>query len=362
MHSLLSILSIAVLLFSGCTDDASQKEAKTEEKSTPSVLVANAQTHDFNASVSIAGSAKPNQQVQIYAMSDGYLKQTTVDIGDFVRGGDVVAVLDNPELLSQRAKLQAEFNGKKALYERLRNVYEKTPQLTSVFDVENAKAEFESLKAELSAVAVQIAYLSVKAPFSGVITQRFVDKGAIIQNALNNANSAALFEIQDIDPIRLNVHVPESDAPLIHKGMIANIVFPELPNQDFNAKVSRTSFGLNEATRTMEVQIDIANKEFTIRPGMYAKVNISINGHKDTLSVLNEALGNIKGESFVYVVENQKVRKVVVKTGIRDNKFTEIINGDIDAEDAVVVQGKEFCSDGASVDAKSLTNKKERPL
>ncbi|TKI71206.1 efflux RND transporter periplasmic adaptor subunit [Sulfurimonas crateris] len=358
MSSLITFLTITILFFSGCTNDAAQKEVvKTEEKRVPTVLVANPQKHEFDASISIAGSAKPNQQVKIFAMSDGYLKQTMVDIGDFISQGATVALLDNPELFSKKAKLQAELNGKKVLYERLKSVYEKTPQLISVIDVENAQAEFESLRAQLHAIEIQTSYLKVKAPFSGVIIQRFADKGSMIQNGLNNPNAVALFEIQDINPIRLSVDVPETDAPLIHKGMIANITFPELPTQNFSAKISRTSFGLNEETKTMEVQIDIPNKDFKIHSGMYAKVEIPINGHKNTLCVPNEAVGNIKGESFIYVVGNQKVRKVVIKTGVRDKKFTEILHGVIDASDAIVISGKEFCFEGASVDAKHVTSR-----
>jgi RND family efflux transporter MFP subunit len=264
-------------------------------------------------------------------------------------------VLENPELLSEKSKLEAELKGKKSLYERLKNIYDKTPQLSTIADVEKAEADYESAKAQLNGLQSQINFLQVKAPFAGVITNRFADKGAIIQSGLNNSNSMALFEVQDLQPIRLTMDIPETDAVLTDKNTKVEITFPELPNGKYSATVSRIAYGLNENTRTMKIEIDLPNKDLKIRSGMYAKVEIKRSGHKDVLSVPNEAIGNVKGQSFIYVVENNICKKVEIKTGIRDEKFTELLGGEIKETDNVVIQGKEFCSNGATVQIK--TNK-----
>jgi len=166
-----------------------------------------------------------------------------------------------------------------------------------------------------------------------------------------------LFEIQDVQPIRLTIDVPETDAALISKSTKVEVTFPEMPDLKFSSVVSRIAYGLDENTKTMKVEIDLPNVDLKIRSGMYAKLEIQRSGHKDALSVPNEAIGNIIGQSFIYVVENGSVRKVEVKTGIRDEHFTELLSGEIKPTDKIVVQGKEFCSDGASIQIKELTTK-----
>lgn len=351
------IIPLTILLFVSCGNEKGEKQTTSENRNVPTVLVSNPEAHQFNATLQIAGTVKPNQQVKLYAMTNGYLQSLKADIGDFVKEGQTLAVLENPELFSEKSKLEAELKGKKSIYERLKGIYEKTPQLTTIAEVEKAEAEYESVNAQLKNVLLQINYLNVKAPFSGVIVNRFVDKGAVIQSGLNNANAMPLFEIHDVQPVRLIIDVPETDAALINVGTKVEVNFPELTEVKISATVSRIAYGLDESTKTMKVEIDLPNVDLKIRSGMYAKVEIQRSGHKDALSVPNEAIGNIKGQSFIYVVENGKVRKVDVITGIHDEKFTELLSGEIKATDKIVVQGKEFCSHGAVVNAKVQTSK-----
>jgi len=353
----LILIPLIMLLTSCGGNKKEEQQTETENRNVPTVLVSNPQTHQFNASLQISGTAKPNQSVKLFAMTNGMLREVNVDIGDFVKQGQTLATLDNPDLIQQKAKAEADYNGKKSIYDRLKSVYDKTPQLTTIAEVEKAQSEFESAKATLNALTAQVGFLNIQAPFAGVIVNRYFDKGATIQSGLNNSNAMPLFELQDLQPIRLTIDVSETDAVLIDKTTTAEITFPELPNGKYTATVSRIAYGLDEATKTMTVQIDLPNTDLKIRSGMYAKVEIQRSGHKDALSVPNEAIGNVKGQSFIYLVENGTVRKVEVKTGIRDEKFTELLSGEIKPTDKIVVQGKEFCSDGATVQTKDLTTK-----
>lgn len=335
-------------------------ESKTEpanSKQAPFVLVANPKHYSFNSGLQITGTANPNQLVRLYAMTSGFLHQLRADIGDFVKEGQVIAILHNPELFSSKEKIEAELKGKKSIYERLKSIYEKTPQLTTIADVEKAQAEYETTQAQLNGLLLQISYLNVKAPFSGVITNRYVDKGAMIQSGLTNASAMALFELQDLQPIRLEVSIPETDAALIDKNTKAEITFPELPDAKYTARVSRVAYGLDANTKTMKIEIDIPNNNLKIRPGMYAKLEIKRSGHKDALSVPNEAIGNIKGQSSIYVVQDGKVKKIAIKEGIKDAAFTELLDAPVTTSDQVVVQGKEFCYDGAVVNVKEQSSK-----
>ncbi len=361
MNSINSVISIILIpfflsLLSSCGKKSEEQQTQTQSGNTPIVLVSQPVKHEYKAVLQIAGTAKPNQQVKLFAMTNGYLQKLSADIGDFVKESQTLAVLENPELFSEKSKLEAELKGKKSIYERLKSIYEKTPQLTTIADVEKAEAEYESIKAQLNAIQQQIDFLIVKAPFPGIVINRFVDKGSIVQSGLNHSNAMPLFEIQDLQPIRLTVEVPEMDATLIQKGTKVTVTFPELPNETLLATVSRIAYGLNEATRTMKVEIDLPNKDLKIRSGMYAKVAIEKSGHKGALSVPNEAISNVKGQSFIYVVNNGTVKKVEVKTGIRDDQFTELLSGEIQTTDSIVVKGKEFCFDGAIVQTKVFSS------
>jgi CzcA family heavy metal efflux pump/RND family efflux transporter MFP subunit len=350
-------IPLILMSFSSCGNKKEGQQTKTENRNIPTVLVANPQTHLFNASLQISGTAKPNQHVKLFAMTNGMLREVNVDIGDFVMQGQTLATLVNPELLQQKARAEADLNGKKSIYERMKNIYEKTPQLTAIAEVEKAKSDYESAVATMNAYTAQADYLVIKAPFAGVIVKRFFDRGATIQSGLNSSNALPLFELQDLQPIRLQIDIPETDAVVISQGTKAEIEFPEMPLVKISATVSRIAYGLDETTRTMKVEIDLQNGDLTIRPGMYAKVEIQRSGHKDVLSVPNEAIGNVKGQSFIYLVQDGKVKKTEVKTGLRDEKFTEVLNAGIKPTDRIVIQGKEFCSDGALVNVKEQATK-----
>lgn len=346
-------LPIAIALLTACTD-AKDQQSLALVTTTPTVLVSHPETYVFRAALQLSGTAEPNQIVKLYAMTSGLLQQLKADIGDFVKADQVLAILENPELHSSKARLSAELKGKESIYLRLKNIVEKTPQLTRVADVDNAEAEYKSIKAQLDGVLLQIGFLTVKAPFSGVITRRYAHKGAIIQSGMNETDAMPLFELQDIRTIRLRVDVPETDVARLDKNSLADITFPELPEARYSADVTRLAYGLDSATRTMRVEIDIDNVGYTIRPGMYAKVVFKNSQGESVLAVPNEAIGNIQGKSFVFLVKNGKAVKVDVTTGMRDEHYTELLDSTIIARDAVVIRGKELINDGAQVQVKSL--------
>ena len=155
----------------------------------------------------------------------GMLSQMRKDIGDKVRKGEVIATLSNPALIQQRIKSSVTFNAKKATYQRLNSVYQKTPALTNIQTVENAEADYQASKANLAALNNRVSFLNIRAPFSGIITKRMVDKGSMIQNGLNEDNPQAIAEIQEMNPIRLTIPVPESDAVAIKKRNVCSSYF-----------------------------------------------------------------------------------------------------------------------------------------
>jgi multidrug efflux pump subunit AcrA (membrane-fusion protein) len=277
----------SLLLLASCNQPQETTTAKagnsTASTKVQTVEVILPSTRSFNAQMQISGTAMPNQKAMIHAMESGYLRQLNKDIGDKVSKGEILARLYNPEISQQLAQseadlaiaeamlqtLQSELNSAKSedkisasYFARLKSISEKTPALTPIVEVEKAEAATEMAKAKVAtmearikahqqrieAVKKQVQYskvrsgmLAIKAPFSGIITGRYLDVGSTLQSGISNSGASAIFEIQDIDPIRLTLPIPETNAAAVRKGMEVKVVFPELAGADFTAKVSRNA-------------------------------------------------------------------------------------------------------------------------
>lgn len=362
------IFLIAVVSFTACHSSHENKNENTTTANLPVVLVAQPQTNSFENSFSLAGEAMANQEVKLYAMSNGYVKMWKYDIGDMVKKGRTLAVLSNPELAEEQEKAKAELDGDASIYNRLEGVYKKTPELVPLEQVDESKAKYESAVAALNVVDSEISYLTIRAPFDGIITNRYVDTGAIVQNGLDRPYTEPLFKIQDISIIRVNVSIPEVNSPYIVPGTPVTVTFTDLPHTVFNAKVSRISYGLNEDTRTMLAQIDISNKEHLVHPGMFANVNFMVSAADSSISVPTQAIGTYEQQSYIYKVipvdstsgninwsNGVKciVKKVNVQTGISNTRYTQITYGALKANDKIIVSGNAQCSDGSAVIAKT---------
>jgi RND family efflux transporter MFP subunit len=348
----IAIFTVLIGFFSACNNQETKvpENQATSSNKIQKVEVVHPKQRSFLAEVLITGTAKPNQIVSLYTMESGMISRMRKDIGDRVHEGEKIGTLENPELQQQQLKWKAELHAKKANYDRLNAVYIKTPALTNIQMVENAEAEYLSTKATLDAINNRIGFLTIKAPFSGIITKRFVDKGALIQSGLNQSNPQAIVEIQEIDPIRLSIPVPESDAISISEGMDVKVTFSELSGKVRQAKVSRISNALDPKSKTMQVEIDLKNPDGILMSGMYAKVLLQINSRDNILSLPAIAKTSHKNESYVLVVENKTVKRIPVKIGLSDRNYFEVLNAEITAETKVIVQGKGLVNQGQIVE------------
>ena len=389
----LFLISIPLFLLASCQNkQAEQPAAAGSNSKTTTVEVVNPSRNAFTAEVQITGSAMPNQQVTLHAMESGFVKSIRKDIGDAVQKGEVIAVLENPDLVQLLKRAEAGLSRAKAVQlkadanllkaqamekaataaaNRLNAVFVKTPSLTPVAEVERAqasaasaladvsiaKAEIEAAKkevaalmAEKDAVSMRIQMLTVRAPFSGIVTKRYVDDGAAIQSGLSNSNPKPIVEIQATNPIRLTLPLPESDAAAVRTGMEVTVSFPELPGESFKAKVSRTANAIDPTSGTMQVEIDLPNSKSTIKPGMYAKVAMQISSRKDVLSLPQEAQVMDKDEFFLLLVKDGKVVQVPLKKGLSSKEFFEVLNSDVTEASQVIVQGKGLVKAGQMVE------------
>ncbi len=329
--------------------ERNKKIIQTEKN--PNVKVVTPQQRSFTSTLQIIGNALPNKQVNIHAMEGGFLSELKKDIGDKVQKGDILAVLNNPELtreleINKVAKQVAEAN-----YLRFKKVIAKTPELTTLQEFEKVEATYLMANAKYKAITNRDSLLSIRAPFSGVITTRNVELGALIQSGINNTNAAALFEIMDMETIRLTIALPETEVDNISKGMQAEISFTELPGEQFSAQVSRMANAIDNRTKTMQVQLDIPNRNGKIKAGMYANVAIQLQSTGDKISLPNEVLIAIKSEFFILQVKDGIVKRTLIKKGLSNTQFFEVLSNEINENSKVIVEGKAMVKEGMKVKA-----------
>jgi len=346
-------MPIILIFLASCntkTNDSQTGNNQGPGTKAPIVEVTTPRQRDFTAEINIVGTAKANQVVKLHAMESGFVRRMYKDIGDPVREGEMIAELENPEVTRSYQKQKALMEAKKSIYERLKSIAEKTPALTSLDQIETAEAEYESTLAEYKATADRLGFLKVKSPFSGVVTKRHVDKGALVQSGLTEDNAVPLVEVMELEVIRLGVPLPESDVSAVKVGTEASIVFPELAGQTFAAKVSRISRALNPRSKTMDIEIDIQNPDLEIKPGMYARVNMQISSRENVLSVPNTALVVYQDDFFVYVVESGAVNRVPIRSGLQNKDFFEILDADIKLDTKIITRGKNLVEPGMKVE------------
>ena len=345
-----SLSIIAALWFTSCgRDEKAMSQPREPSSKTQRVEVTTPAYRSFVSEVLITGTAEPNREVMLHAMESGFVAAVYRDIGDAVKKGETIARLENPELYRQKQQLTAEVEGKKSIYERLQSTYDKTPAITPLQLLEDAKADYLSLKAQLDAVDDRLSFLEVKVPFSGIITQRFIDEGAMVQSGINNPDAMALFELQEVSTIRLSIPLPESDAGAVHIGMEAEVTFPELPGESVLARVSRTANSLDPDSKTMKVEIDLPNSDGKIKPGMYAKALMKITSRDSVLSLPVTAQGMFQNQPVILMVVDRKVERIVLRKGLSDKDYFEVLNPEITPQAQIIIQGKGLVKPGEIV-------------
>lgn len=197
-------------------------------------------------------------------------------------------------------------------------------------------------------------YARIRAPFSGVVTKRYVDRGAFIQTASTSQNAAPIATVAALDQVRLYVNVPEAEARFLQVGTPVKVTTTGLPDTTLAGRVARTSGSLDTKTRTLLAEVDLPNKDGKILPGTYATAKVVLETHSNVISVPSLAVGVEKAGKFIFVVENGKAKRVTVTSGFDDGAYTEIVEG-LHGGEQVVVTGRDTLTPGATVNSSPWT-------
>jgi RND family efflux transporter MFP subunit len=326
------------------------------------VQVTQPQRQNLAYTIALPANVAPLYQTTLYAKVSGYLKWIGPDKGDHVKKDQVVAIIDAPEVEEQYQQAAADFKIRKITFDRLRNVWKESPDVIAKQDVDVAEAAFDGARTMMQQRAVLRDYTKVRAPYDGTITARFADPGALIQVATSSATTAIpLFTIMDLNTVRVYANVPQDDSPWIVPGKTrATVTVRELPDRSFPGVITRSTLALDPSTRSLLVEVDLANPDHALRPGTYAELAINLREIPNALVLPPQAVNSgAKGKS-VFVVEQGKARSVPVQTGITDGKWIEITKG-LQGEEDVVVVGKRTLLDGSVVQASQFKLPEAKP-
>src|SRR5260370_12583761 len=313
--------------------------AKQHHDFVPSLHVATVEANPATVSVTLPGTTAAFAAANIYARATGYIAKRNVDIGDRVKAGDLLAELAVPELDHQISQNEATLDQLKSALQQARAngdvaqaTWDRDSPLAQKGGVTPQQGDTDRLNLQSRAAAVAVAeanvsaqenllkvlqqnrdYASVVAPFDGVITQRNVDVGSLVQG--NAASGSFMFDIMQDNVIRVCVYVPQDSAFGVAPGIDAVIRVPELPDREFSGKVTRIADALQSGTRTLLTEIDISNPDSALAPGIYCTVELHIPRKTPSLLVPADAVIFNRNGIQVAVVNNGKAefRKVKVK-------------------------------------------------
>ncbi|MBR1120602.1 efflux RND transporter periplasmic adaptor subunit [Bradyrhizobium lablabi] len=311
------------------------------------------------------------EQTDLFANVSGYLSDVRVDIGDHVKAGQVLAVIDVPELKQQLAEAEAQLASRKSSLESARsqvdhakaNLFLQTAlakdrdqlgegrnfissqtldQVHANADIAKADLgvaeanralaanEIDVAAASVERIKALLTYTQIVAPFDGVVARRQVNRGDLVQAATatrTTPSAGSLFTVQRIDTIRVFCDVPENEVPHVHVGDPAIVKPAGFGGKPFIGKVTRFSLRLDPETRNMRTEIDLPNPAERLYPGTYAEVSLEMNRHPDALTVPATAVGSDRDGNFVYTITDNRITRLAIKTGLTDNGRSEVIEG-----------------------------------
>jgi RND family efflux transporter MFP subunit len=362
----------------------------------PSVSVATAKPGFIANQLTVAGVFQPYQEVDVHGKVSGYIRHIYVDIGDRVRQGQTLAVLEVPELQAEVAGAQAgitqtqqniirlqnevarERAGYAAVhanYVRLKQASDQQPGLVAAQELDDALAKDHAAasqvdaaksavaaaqgqlgvsKAENLRVSSMVQYATITAPYTGVVTMRYADTGALIPAGTAEGLNQAVVRLAQSDVLRLRMPIPERDVPMVHVGSVVS-VHVQATGQQFPGTVVRFTRDVSNATRTMLTEVDVANPSLALTPGMYADVTFNLEEKKDALIVPASAIVQGDQPSVMLVNGSNQVVKRPVVLGIAGGNAQEITSG-LQPGDRVIIGGASTLQPGQQVNPQPAPN------
>lgn len=314
----------------------------------------------LSSSLQIPGELIAFQQVDLYAKENSFVKKLYVDVGSEVKAGQLLVSMDAPELNSQVTAAQSRLKSQEAIYIASKSNYDRlletsnTPGTISQNDLDQAlakknsdNAQWDAAKAIYNEIIERKNYLEIRAPFNGVITTRNANPGAYVGPS-GKGSEFPLFTLQEQKKLRLVIYVPEAFTGYLNQQDKVNFNVNAFPNQAFAAQVKRLAGALDNRLRSQRIEMDVANENKKLLPGMVANVQIPLSTKDSTFIVPKTAVVSSQERVFVVRVVNGKAEWVDVKKGRETDGKLEVY-GDLSTGDYIVKQASEEVRNGSSI-------------
>ena len=340
---------------------------ETETLAVQTVGVIHPSVETGEEDLALPGTMEAFVEAPIYARTNGYLKKWYHDIGSRVQKGELLAEIDAPEVDQQLSQARADLGTAQAnahLSEITASRYTELLKTDGVSkqEVDNAAGDLAAKRAIVQSAEANVRRLeemksfeSIYAPFAGVITRRNVDIGMLI-NAGNGGSSQQLFVLSQTSPLRVYVRVPEIYANDIHAGLGAHLELTQYPGQKIEGKVVRTAEAIDLATRTLNTEVDVPNRDGALLPGGYAQVHLEVKVGGTRLQVpVNALLFRSEGLRALVVDANHKIHLRPITVGRDYGTALEVLQG-LEQKDWIVLNPADSLEEGQEVRVKEMAN------
>lgn len=351
-----AITTFSLLVFTACSD---KKEENLKKVEVPILKLQNLKTVVIQHikpeyEISLPAELQPYEEVAVYARVSGFVQKIFVERGQKVRKGQLLAELVAPEMnqkhisdKSSEQKSYSDYLYAKQAYDRMLDA-SKTAGAVAAIELERSKSTMESAQASYKSASAGTAgtaqlqkYLRITAPFDGIITARNISVGALA----GTGSSAPLFMIAQANRLRLTLSLPEKHAASITEGMPATFSISSQPGKTFETKLSRSSGFLNRNDRSLTIEFDVDNTSGELQGGDYAEVNLKLQRKSPSYWVPNGSILNTQRGTFVLTLNNNEIKKVVVKEGIKLDTLAEVF-GNFSNEDRIILKPSEEMKEG----------------
>jgi multidrug efflux pump subunit AcrA (membrane-fusion protein) len=369
-------VALAVLLLAGAMTLISRESheralaKETELQTVPTVATVYPQPEAPNEELVLPGSLLAFEESPIYARTSGYLVRWYKDIGSRVKEGELLATIDTPEVdqeLNQsraaRQQIVAQLELAKISAERWENL--RKSDSVSAQEADQQTSGYKQALANLAAADANVKRLEqmenfkrIYAPFTGVLTRRNVDPGALINAGAGAAGSGPtgpstagreLFDIARVDPLRVYTNVPQSYAPFIKVGGKTTVTLQEFPGQKFSATIARTAEAIDPTTRTLLTEVDVPNKNGRLLPGSFGEVHFAVGANVDKVTVpVNAMLFRSEGPRLAVVGPDKKVQLRAITIGKDYGATLEILVG-VSPQEQIIINPSDSLEDGQEV-------------
>jgi membrane fusion protein (multidrug efflux system) len=337
----LAVAALAGALIGGCSNGKAKDKDPAEDKAT--AVPVETQPLKRGEMIAVYSGTAPieaHEEAFVVAKVAGEVRQIFVEEGDAVQAGQLLARLDGDRLRLTLAQTDANLRKLERDYKRTLDLADKG--LVSKSSAENLKYDLDALNAAHDSAKLELSYTDIRAPIAGVVSSREIKVGNTIKP------NDPTFTVTDLDPLLAFVHVPEKEFRRIAPGQVADVIVDALGGDHFVGSISRISPTVDPATGTFRARVEVTDQSRRLKPGMFARVNIVYERRQDALQLPRTAILDADGQQSVYVVADGKAQQKVIKTGLANGGWIEVLDG-LEGNERVVTVGQAGLKSGTPV-------------